>query len=214
MKNIFKKMGLSVQSIIIGRVISGVIRGGGISILWDSIEKREFNTELKIIKELDLSIMSHNRMTSVENVNFTSDMNNLPQEFEYVIFTIEQFNNRDSFLVTLRDNTNSKEVSKIKMISKRMNKFIDNTSSNSLSDLHDKNIRYKNTCLTDNDCYLIYRNVRGRGKLPSSDSFNIVSHLENVKSLTSKSLLETIKNGTKRGKILNGNITYTFSSFK
>ena len=42
----------------------------------------------------------------------------------------------------------------------------------------------------------------------------VLEIIENVKSLTSKSLLETIKNGTKRGKILNGNITYTFSSFK
>jgi hypothetical protein len=119
-----KIKGVSVQSIIIGSVITGVIAAAGLAALWPSVEKAKINAERVSINEVSNALTStmEERMAGVTFVDaaVTTEMKQrvaaLPSYFTYYIGAenTADVNSNATYLLAYADSNDTAAVQRLK----------------------------------------------------------------------------------------------------
>jgi hypothetical protein len=155
-----KVKGVSVQSIIIGSVITGVIAGAGLAAMWPSVEKSKINAERVTINEVSNALMGamEERMSAVTYVDASvltqmkSRLSALPAFFNYRI-AVENDAAGNAAVYLLSDVSNPKSntasVQRLKDVVKALDVQFDGTSAVATTG----KFRYDTTCDGTAGCF-------------------------------------------------------------
>jgi hypothetical protein len=153
-----KIKGVSVQSIIIGSVITGVIAGSGLAALWPSVEKSKINSERTTINEVSNALVGamEQRMSAITYVNaevqaqMKKRLTSLPAHFSYHI-AVQNLASGEAatFVIAQADVTQSAQVQRLKDVVKDLEVQFDGIGGSGDTG----KFRYDTTCTTGKGCF-------------------------------------------------------------
>lgn len=202
-----KSKAMSVQSIIIGSVISGVIARGGLAMLWPRVGQSKSTSRKTSLRSLDTSIGGWNNIDNNNNVLSEAHLSNglekrfqSPTNFKIRLVSSTGIDNRNTSTFNLsknigvvyRDFTNSNQVQALRDMAKKLEKDIDGTTRPTLSDGNGV-ISYNVNCGNQKNCYLRkeIKNAKNDDSTTSMDT--IVFTKENA---TNQNVIEAIVRDT------------------
>ncbi len=146
-----KIKGVSVQSIIIGSVITGVIAGAGLAAMWPSVEKSKINAERVTINEISNALMGtmEERMSAVTYVNaqvkaeMQARLTALPSYFTYHIAVENNVaGDAATYVIAAAEDTNTAQVQRLKDVVKELEVQFDGIGGTATTG----KFRYDTTC--------------------------------------------------------------------
>ncbi len=153
-----KSKAMSVQSIIIGSVIAGVIAASGLAMLWPAVDAGKVTSELTTLSEINVQInseFSSKGMGSTNNANSLIgivDKLSLPNDFKYVVVTSQSTNGAfdgqsiGGIIAIAKDNEESQ--TKLKTIIKDLDKKFDGSDNRFAGKMG-----YETDCSLDRKCF-------------------------------------------------------------
>jgi len=148
----------SVQSIIIGSVISGVIASAGIAMLWPAVDSAKVVSERTTISEIQSAVAgaksSNNSSLTIIDANvktlITDRIASIGQDLDYYVASNYDTNTSNGafFMVAVADFEDNAKVSKLKSLVQELDKKIDGGDGESAG-----KFIYDATCSSATDCY-------------------------------------------------------------
>lgn len=195
-KNVLnKKNGMSVQSIIIGSVISGVIARRGLAMLWSSVDRAKLVVEKSTTKELKngMSNLGYVLTDNVDTANLKSFYQQLPNNLNYGIFSVKGTNSSNRNYNTIRgsyvgfaDYNNERQVNHLKFVVRELNKFYDNRDAQSRNFDYLGNFMFNDTCTDYSNCWYSFKNY----KIEQSGIMSPRGTIINTKDSNNKNVLQ------------------------
>lgn len=153
-----KIKGVSVQSIVIGSVITGVVAGAGLAALWPSVEKSKINAERSTINEVSNALAGtmEQKMSAVTYVNaevqveMMKRLASLPAHFSYHIAVQNVASGEAAtFVIAQADVAQTAQVQRLKDVVKELEVQYDGIGGTGETG----KFRYNTTCTAGNGCF-------------------------------------------------------------